>query len=113
MVNNNHYPNIMQGIQECLMSVSHNGKSLPESWLDLDSERLTAEASRDWSIMPMFTLCLYGSKAPSRPSTRIAWQRHMQVKTSLFPLFNHAMEICCSLVQNKMTISWVQLCARM
>lgn len=31
---------------------------LPESWLDLDSERLTAEASRDWSIMPMLTLCL-------------------------------------------------------
>lgn len=31
---------------------------LPESWLDFDSERLTAEASRDWSIIPMFTLCL-------------------------------------------------------
>lgn len=31
---------------------------LQESWLDLDSDRLTAEASRDWSIMPMFTLCL-------------------------------------------------------
>lgn len=32
--------------------------NLQESWLDLDSDRLTAEASRDWSIMPMFTLCL-------------------------------------------------------
>lgn len=34
------------------------GCGSPESWLDLDSERLTAEASRDWSIIPMFTLCL-------------------------------------------------------
>lgn len=32
--------------------VKDSSRSSPVSWLDLESERLTAEASRDWSRAP-------------------------------------------------------------